>query len=86
MKFSHEVSIPLSKDRINLSDWLFEMTEQDYAGAARGHRALGIIGCAKRSGMVNVESIGGTLIIQHYATQLAEKHYVTIVSKPAARF
>jgi hypothetical protein len=86
MKFSHEVSIPLSRDLISLPDWLFELTERDYAGCARGHLALGVIGGAKRSGMVNVESIGGTLIIQHYATQLAEKHHVTMVSKASRAY
>jgi len=86
MKFSHEVSIPLSKNLINLPDWLFELTEQDYARCARGHRALGIIGGARRLGMVNVESIGGTLIIQHYSTQLAEKHHVTMVSKASRAY
>lgn len=80
MKFAHEVSIPLPKDRIALPDWLFELTEQDYAGCAHGHLALGVLGGARRSGMVNVESVGGTLMIQHYATQRADKHHVVMVS------
>jgi hypothetical protein len=86
MKFSHEVSIPLSEDLINLPVWLFELTEQDYADCARGHRAIGVIGGAKRLGMVNVESIGGTLIIQHYATQVAERRHVTMVSKASRAY
>jgi hypothetical protein len=86
MRFSHEVSIPLSKDRVNLADWLFGLSEKDYAAAARGHLALGIVGCAKRSGMVNVESIGGALIIQHYSTRLAEQHHVTMLSKASRAY
>ena len=30
--------------------------------------------------MVNVESIGGSLLIQHYATQRADKDHVTMVA------
>jgi hypothetical protein len=86
MKYSHEVSIPLSKDLINLPDWLFELTEKDYADSAHGHRAIGVIGGAERSGMVNVESIGGTLIIQHYATQIAEKQHVIMLSKASRAY
>ena len=78
MKFSHEVTISIAAERIDLPDWLFNLSEEDYATCQRGHRAIGVVGT--RAGMINVESIGGSLLVQHYATRLAETHHVTMVS------
>lgn len=86
MKFSHEVTIPVEADAINLPDWLFSLTELDYAACQRGHRAIGVVGGDKRSGMVNVESIAGSLMIQHYATHLAEHDHVTMISKASRAY
>ena len=80
MKFTHEVSLPANAEAVDLSEWLFGLSEADYARCAHGHRAVGVLGGAARSGMVNVESIGGSLLIQHYATRVAERHRVTMVS------
>ena len=84
MKFSHQVAIRVPADQIDLPDWLFTLSEQDYAGCQHGHRAIGVLGGEARTGMVNVESIGGSLLVQHYETQLAEKNHVTMIS-PASR-
>ena len=86
MKFAHEVMIPASADAINLPDWLFGLSEEDYAACQRGHRAIGVLGDGARAGMVNVESIGGSLMVQHYATHLAEAHHVTMVSKASRAY
>lgn len=80
MKFSHEVAIPIAAERIDLPGWLFNLSEEDYARCQRGHRAIGVVGGEARAGMVNVESIGGSLLVQHYATRLAEPSHVTMVS------
>ena len=80
MRYSHEVSLPVAAEAIDLPDWLFSLSEADYAGCQRGHRAIGVVGGATRGGMVNVESIGGSLLIQHYATHTAQPHHVTMVS------
>ena len=84
MKYSHAASIPIPASSVDLVDWLFGLSEDDYAACARGHRAVGVVGGAQRSGMINVESIGGSLLIQHYATRLAAKDHVTMIS-PASR-
>ena len=80
MRYSHEVSMAIPAPSVDLSDWLFSLSEADYQACARGHRAIGMLGGDKRSGMVNVESIGGSLLVQHYATRLAERGRVTMVS------
>ena len=86
MHFSHEVSIPLATQEIDLADWLFTLSEDEYGACARGHRAIGTLGGAQRTGMINVESIGGSLLIQHYATQVADRSHVTMVSKASRAY
>ena len=78
--------IDLPVETINLPDWLFTLSEADYFSCAHGHRAIGMLGGAQRTGMVNVESIGGSLLIQHYATRLAEKDHVTMVSETSRAY
>ena len=80
MKFSHEAVIPVAVESVGLPDWLFDLSEAEYAACARGHRAIGVLGGARRTGMVNVESIGGSLLVQHYATQRADKNHVTMIA------
>jgi hypothetical protein len=66
MKVSHQAVIHAAADEVNLEQWLFTMSDSDYQAAARGHRAAGTFTQDGRRGSVNVESIGGTLMIQHY--------------------
>ena len=80
MKYTHEASVPLPLSAIHLDKWIFGMTEQEYMACARGHRAIGMLGCPERTGMVNVESMAGSLIVQHYTTQLLEPHHVRFFS------
>ena len=77
------LSLPNPSD---LPEWLFSLSEAVYAACARGHRAIGVVGGARRSGMINVESIGGSLLIQHYATRLAAKDHVTMVSEASRAY
>ncbi len=78
---SHEASIPLPLDAIHLDEWLFTLSEQEYMRCARGHRAIGTVGGARCNGMVNVESMAGALIIQHYRTQLLQPDHVRLFSE-----
>jgi hypothetical protein len=51
---------------VDLENWLFALSDEEYQACARGHRAAGVFTDEHGRGMVNVESIGGNLIIQHY--------------------
>ena len=77
MTFMHEADLPLPLEAVDLGQWLSHMTEADYMACAKGHRALGTNRDANLLGMVNVESMAGSLIIQHYqCQQLAADHLV----------
>ncbi|PWN86776.1 hypothetical protein FA10DRAFT_269880 [Acaromyces ingoldii] len=78
MRFSHETTLDSYSESFNLADWLFTLSEEEYHACQAGHRAIGVVG--KREGMVNVESIGGSLIIQHYRTVVAERDRVLMKS------
>ena len=81
MIFTHEASIPLAVTDIHLDEWLFNLSERDYKACARGHRAVGTSGGSHFEGMVNVESMAGALIIQHYKTELLEGNHVRLFSE-----
>ena len=81
MIFTHEVSVALPLSAIHLDEWLFHLSEADYKACARGHRAVGTNGGAEFKGMVNVESMAGALIIQHYRTQQLDADRVHLHSE-----
>lgn len=80
MIFTHEASIPLPASAIHLDEWLFQMSEKDYKACARGHLAVGTNGGSHFTGMVNVESMAGALIIQHYRVELLRADHVRLFS------
>ena len=81
MIFTHEALLPLAASEIHLDEWLFNLSEKEYKACARGHRAVGTSGGAKFEGMVNVESMAGALIIQHYKTEVLEANHVRLFSE-----
>jgi hypothetical protein len=80
MKFSHQAVISAPVDNVDLEEWLFTLSDSDYQAAARGHRAAGTFTENGVRGTVNVESMGGTLMVQHYHEVSAEPTRVEMVS------
>jgi len=68
-KFTFTGQINLSLENIDLYDLLKNMTENDYKSFCKVHRAAGITKINNVEGMINVESIGGNLFVQHYKIQ-----------------
>src|SRR5262245_22255552 len=52
--------------QVDLENWLFGLSDEEYQACARGHRAAGVFSDELGRGGINVESIGGNLIIEHY--------------------
>ncbi|WP_066375981.1 hypothetical protein [Herbidospora mongoliensis] len=65
---------------IDLESWLFGLSDDEYRACARGHHGAGTFIDEKGRGMVNTESVGGNLIIQHYRVVRAEKSFVEMYS------
>lgn len=73
------ISAPL--EAIDLGDWMFTLTSEEYAACARGHQsaAQGTLPSGKRVSM-NVEVVGGFFMVQHYVEKTAERDHVVGVS------
>jgi hypothetical protein len=59
-------------DQVDLQVWLFTVYGSEYQATAKGAPAVEVITTGGVRGMVNVESIGGALVVRHYqAVQVA---------------
>jgi hypothetical protein len=77
MKTSSQTVINHPVERVNLARWISTMTDGDYQACSRAHRAAGTFREDGTLGMVNVESVGGNLLVQHYrATKLTAAHVI----------
>ena len=86
MSIRHTARVALHEptDQLDLETWLFELSDADYRACARGHRGAGVFTDERGRGMINVESIGGNLIVQHYRSVCAGRDRVEMYS-PASR-
>ena len=60
------VTLNVPIEEIDLARWLFALSDEEYQACARGHHAAGVFSDERGRGSINIESIGGNLIIQHY--------------------
>lgn len=81
MKHTGHVVLNAPVDRVDLEHWLFTLTDADYQACSRGHRAAGTFVQDGVRGMVNVEAIGGHLIVQHYREVSATPSRVEMLSE-----
>ena len=79
---SHTAKLTLNEpsDEIDLGTWIFELADGDYQACAKGHHGAGVYNDEQGRGMVNVESIGGHLIVQHYREVHADRSSVEMYS------
>ncbi len=76
-----ESPINAPKDAFNLHDWVFSLSDKDYQSTSRAHIAAGTsIHTDGTQTSVNVESVGGNLLVQHYVAEVKEPDYVKMVS------
>ena len=78
------VTLDIPCDEFDLEAWIFGLSDAAYQACAKGHRGAGVSADEQGRGMVNVESIGGHLIVQHYRPVRAESCCVEMYS-PASR-
>ena len=64
-------------ESVNLGDWMFTITAEEYAACASGHQsaAQGQLASGKRFS-VNLEVVGGTFMVQHYVEKVADRDHV----------
>lgn len=78
---SAQATINASIDSIDISNWLFSISSDEYAACAEGHQAAsqGMLPSGKRVSM-NVEHVAGYFMVQHYVETISERDRVLSVS------
>jgi hypothetical protein len=81
MKYTAEATINAPVERVDLEKWLYALSDKEYQACARGHRGSGTFVEDGVRGALNVESVGGTLLIQHFHEVSAAPTRVQMLSK-----
>ena len=77
--FTAIINAPI--DRIDIPKWCFSLPEKEYQGCSPAHIAAGFTTAPDGTRMsINVETIGGSLMVQHYVETLGEKDHLILDS------
>jgi len=77
--FTAIVNAPL--DKIDLPGWAFALPDLEYQGCSPAHVAAGATTAPDGRRMsINVEIIGGSLMVQHYVETIGEKDHLLLES------
>jgi hypothetical protein len=78
--FSHVIAVPVEK--VDIADWLFNLPEAEYQRCCSpDHISCGSTATDDGTRMsINVETIGQTLMVQHYIAETATPHLCRMVS------
>lgn len=77
--FSALINAPIEK--IDIPAWCFSLAEHEYQAASPAHISAGFTTSPEGKRMsLNVEIIGGSLMVQHYIEQLAEPSHLILES------
>lgn len=80
MTCSREVLIDHPVEQIDLPTWIENLSDRDYQACSPAHRAAGIFRQDGMLGSINVESIGGHLLVHHYLAVRAEPGHLLMRS------
>lgn len=73
------IEAPLAK--IDIPTWCFNLPEQDYQACSPAHIAAGFTTAPDGRRMsINVEVIGGSVMVQHYVETVADKDHLILDS------
>lgn len=77
--FSATINAPIEK--VDIPSWCFSLPDSEYQACSPAHYAAGATTAPDGRRMsINVEVIGGSLIVQHYVADIAEPDHLRLVS------
>ncbi|MDR6670977.1 hypothetical protein [Rhizobium sp. 1399] len=77
--FSAIINAPI--EQVDIPKWCFTLPEKEYQGCSPAHIAAGFTTAPDGTRMsINVETIGGSLMVQHYLETLGEKDHLILDS------
>jgi hypothetical protein len=78
--FSAVINAPIEK--IDIPTWCYTLPEKEYQGCSPAHIAAGYTTAPDGKRMsINVETIGGSLMVQHYVETLGQKDHLILDSE-----
>lgn len=78
--FSATINAPI--DKVDIPAWCFSLPEKEYQGCSPAHIAAGFTTAPDGRRMsINVEVIGGSLMVQHYVETLGRKDHLVLESE-----
>jgi hypothetical protein len=76
---THPMNVPV--EQVDIADWLFNLSDAEYQRMAPTHIAAAISRTDDGRPMsINVETIGSSLVVQHYVIEVREPHLCRLVS------
>lgn len=77
--FSATINAPI--ERVDITDWCFTLPEHEYRNASPAHYACGVTTAPDGRRMsINVEVLGGSVMVQHYVEEIGKPHHLRLVS------
>lgn len=77
--FSATINAPI--ESIDIPEWCFTLPEAEYRGASPAHNACGATRAPDGRRMsINVETLGGSLMVQHYVEAIGLPDHLRLVS------
>jgi hypothetical protein len=78
--FTSIINAPI--DKIDIPEWCFNLPEREYQGCSPAHVSAGLTTAPDGKRMsINVEIIGGSLMVQHYVETLSQKDRLVLDSE-----
>ncbi len=81
VKSSFSATIHGPMEKIDIPSWCFPLPESAYQSASPAHNACGVATTPDGRRMsINVEILGGSLMVQHYVEEIGEPDHLRLVS------
>ena len=78
-RFSATINAPIEK--IDIPSWCFSLPESEYQSCSPAHYSAGFTTAPDGRRMsINVEVIGGSMLVQHYVEEVGEQDHLRLVS------
>lgn len=81
MRATSQTELARPAEQIDLVEWLSGLSDRDYQACSRGHVGAGTFREDGVLGSINVENVGGHLLVQHYVATEAAPSRVVMHSK-----
>lgn len=81
VKSSSKAVIHAPIEKIDITDWVFNLSDTEYQSCSTAHFAGGTSTTADGKRMsINAEMVGPGLILEHYVEDISEKHHCRLMS------